>query len=152
MYTIRDHARRAPQHPALAFSNGAVVTYGELNSRASQLAHLLQSRGLQKGDHVALYMENNLRFLDVIWASLLSGLYITPINWHLPPEDAAYIANDCGAKVIISSHFCSEMAAKLPAMVTGCHIWLMTDGVLEGWESYEAAVDACSTEPLAEEW
>ena len=31
------------------------------------------------------------------------GIYVTPINWHLNPAEAAYIVNDCGASLLFGS-------------------------------------------------
>jgi acyl-CoA synthetase (AMP-forming)/AMP-acid ligase II len=38
-----------------------------------------------------------------VWAAQRTGLYYTPVNWHLTPEEAAYIVDDCGAKVLVAS-------------------------------------------------
>jgi fatty-acyl-CoA synthase len=151
MPTLRDHALTTPGKPAMVFSSGVTVTYAQLDARANRLLHLLHARGLQMGDHIAIYMENNPRFMDAVWAALRAGLYVTPINWHLPAEDSAYIANDCGAKAILSSYACGESAAKLPSLVPSCRIWLMADGIVEGWEPYETAADHFPAEPLPDE-
>jgi len=59
---------------------------------SNRLAQLLHARGLRRGDHIAIFMENNPRYFDAVWAALRSGLYITPINRYLTGEEAAYIA------------------------------------------------------------
>ena len=40
----------------------------------------------------------------MVWAAFRSGLYLTAVNRYLPPDDTAYIVNDCMAKVIVSSY------------------------------------------------
>jgi len=37
-------------------------------------------KGLRRGDHLAVLMENNLAFMDPVWAGFRSGLYVTTIN------------------------------------------------------------------------
>ena len=94
----------APDKPAAINANtGEVLDYATLNTRSAQLAHYFKAQGLGVGDHVALFMENNLRFFEVAWAAYRSGLYLTCINRYLTAEEAAYIVNDCDASILISS-------------------------------------------------
>jgi long-chain acyl-CoA synthetase len=150
---IADHARAAPDKPAMIIAEtGARISYRELDERSNQLAQFLHARGLRRGDHIAILMENNLRFMEVVWAAFRSGLYITAVNRYLPPEDAAYVVNDCAAKAIVSSHDRREIAAPLAALIPNCPIRLMVDGVADGWAPYEEAVAACPPTPLETEW
>lgn len=149
---LPDHAAHAPDKPAMLTAEGRKVTFGELEACSNQLAHLLYARGLRRGDHLALHMENNIRFMEVVWAAMRSGLYLTPINRHLNAEEAAYIVQDCGAKAIVSSFALGEVASKLYSQLTACQIPLMVDGVVPGWESYETALEGQPVEPLAREW
>ena len=52
---------------AVDTGTGAVRTFGELNARSNRLAQLLWDRGLRRGDHVSLFMENHLAYFDVVW-------------------------------------------------------------------------------------
>ena len=133
-------------------TEGRAVTYAELDARSNSLAQLFYARGLHRGDHVAIFMENNIRFMDVIWATHRSGLYITPLNRHLNVEEAAYIAQDCGAKAIVSSFAHRDVATELQKHLPNCEVRLMVDGVIDGWESYEAALAEYPAERLAGEW
>ncbi len=113
---IGDHARERPDHPAVVdTATGETLTYRELDDRSNRLAQLLHADGLRHGATVALFMENNIRFLEVAWAALRSGLYLTAVNRYLTAVEAAYIINDCDARVLISSAAKAEAAAELPA-------------------------------------
>jgi long-chain acyl-CoA synthetase len=150
---IADHARLTPDKPAIVSAeSGAIVTYGQLNDRSNQLSQLFHARGLRRGDHVAVLMENNLRFMETAWAALRSGLYLTTINRYLPAEEAAYVATDCGAKAIITSYAKRELAAELAPLIPDCPIRLMIDGAIDGWEAYEPAIAAYPAQPLDVEW
>ena len=93
-----------PDKPAVIMArSGAVVTYGELDYRSNQLAQLLRHRGLREGDAIAICMENNERFYELVWAAQRSGLYYTPVNSRLTAGEAAYIVEDCGACALIVS-------------------------------------------------
>ncbi|MBU6473470.1 MAG: AMP-binding protein, partial [Alphaproteobacteria bacterium] len=59
-------ARSAPEKPAIVMAaSGEKLTYGQLDARSNQGAQLLRKLGLQTGDCVALFMENNIRFLEI---------------------------------------------------------------------------------------
>ena len=58
---------------AVDTGTGAVRTYGELNDRSNRLAQLFWDKGLRRGDHVSIFMENHLAYFDVVWAALRSG-------------------------------------------------------------------------------
>ena len=52
---IREHAEATPDKPAvIMYPSGAVVTFGEMEDRANQLAYLFRSHGLREGDAVAI--------------------------------------------------------------------------------------------------
>jgi long-chain acyl-CoA synthetase len=150
---IGDFARTRPKHPAVIHAGtGETLSYRELDARSNRLARLLHAEGLRRGDTVALFMENNIRFLEVVWAALRSGLYLTAVNRYLTAEEAAYIIDDCDARVLVSSRAMADVAAALPARPPRCRRFLMTDGAIPGWESYEPAIAAFGPEPLEQEW
>jgi long-chain acyl-CoA synthetase len=149
---VADHARDTPDKPAMiAAESGKQITHRELNDRSNQLAQFLHAQGLRRGDHIAILMENNLRYAEVVWAAFRSGLYLTAVNRYLPPDDTAYIVGDCMAKCIVSSLDRREIVAPVTPLIPNCPIRLMVDGTIDGWASYEDAIAAYAAEPLAEE-
>ena len=141
-----------PDAPAVIHGvSGQSISHGELNARSNKLAHLLRERGLAPGDHVALFMENNLRYFEIVWAALRSGLYLTTVNRYLTDEEAAYIIDNCEAQACISSVYLADVARQLPALAPNCHNWLVVDGPLEGFEAYEDAIEPCSPSNLPSE-
>ncbi|HME20645.1 MAG TPA: acyl-CoA synthetase [Acetobacteraceae bacterium] len=150
---IGTHARTAPDRLALIVSStGEVLTYRDLDARSNQLAQYLHAQGLRRGDTVALFMENNPRFMEVVWAARRSGLYLTAVNRYLTVDEAAYTIEDSDAVVLIASHARAEVAAALPARLPHCGSFLMTDGTIPGWSAYEAAVAPFPAHPLDTEW
>ena len=150
---LADHARLMPDKPAMVSAEtGQSVTYAQLNARSNQFAQYLHAQGLRRGDHIAVLMENNLSFMEPIWAAFRSGLYVTAVNRYLPADEAAYIANDCGAKALVTSYAKREIAAELTDLIPNCPIRLMIGGTIPGWTPYEDAVESGSPEPLAQEW
>jgi len=150
------HARISPDKPAaIVARTGEVLTYAELDARSNRLARLLWAEGLRRGDHLAVFLENHLRYFEVAWAALRSGLYLTTVNRYLTAAEAGYIVDDCGARVLVSSRAVHEPASSIPERAPACRRFLVIDGPPENatdrFESYEAAVAQYSPEPLAEE-
>src|ERR1700674_3440346 len=153
------HAERNPDKAAYVLAgSGRAVTYRELDDRSNRLAQLLYARGLRFGDHLAIFMDNNARYLEVCWAAQRSGLYFTPVNYHFNADEIAYILDDCDARAFITSTYLGdalgELATKMPAAV---ETRLVVGGcpnpgvVIEGYDSYEETVARFPAEPLAEE-
>ena len=144
-------AAKRPDEPAVIMGDGETLTWAELDARSNQFAHLLRRAGLERGDHAAILMENHVRYLEVMWAALRAGLHLTPINWHLTAEEAAYIVDDCEARVLVTSAACADAATGLVDATPRVVRRLMIDGVADGYESYEEAVAELPTTPIADE-
>jgi long-chain acyl-CoA synthetase len=89
-----------PDRPALLSETGS-RSFAELNARANQAARALRRAGLGRGDGVALVCRNRTEFAEVFFATQRAGLRLTPVNWHLTPEEIAYVVADSGAKALI---------------------------------------------------
>jgi long-chain acyl-CoA synthetase len=146
------YAERSPEQAAVIMGRtGKVVTYAELEAKSAQLAHLLRDRGLRAGDHVAVLMENNIQWLEIAFACMRSGLYWTPINWHLTAGEASYILEDSGARCLITSHAMEALVRDLRGCVDRMEVRLSVGAVDSGFEEYREAVAGYSTDPLADE-
>lgn len=146
-------AANAPTRPAVILgAAGTVVTYRELDERSNQLAHHLRRVGLKRGDVVAAFLPNDEHFHVVAWAVRRSGMYLTPVNTHLTPDEVAYIVDDCGARLLISSAVLGDIAERLDASaVPHVEKRLMLGGTLPGWSSYEEVVAAEPVTALPDE-
>ncbi|MDG2002970.1 MAG: AMP-binding protein [Novosphingobium sp.] len=134
------HAASQPDKLAVIRpATGESLTYAQLNARSNQLAHLLYDKGLRRGDHVAYYLENCLTIFEVLWACQRSGLYYTPINFHLAAGEAAYIVDNCDAQVLVASAQV-EGSAELGRLATRCSLKLAVGGDIEGFDSFEQAI------------
>ncbi len=144
------HATTTPDKPAVIMaSTGEQLTYRELDERSARLAQLLYAAGLRPGDHVAIFMENNIRYFECYWAAMRSGLYFTTINRYLQPDESAYIVNDSGSQALFTSAAMAELVSPLPELIPECKVLLACDGPVEGFEPYEDAIAAHPAEPLA---
>lgn len=95
-------AKTYPDNIAAIMGDGTgSLNYQDLEKRANQGAHFFRSLGLQNRDAMALWVTNRTEFFEIYWAAQRAGLYIVPISTQLSADDAAYIVNDSGAKLLI---------------------------------------------------
>jgi acyl-CoA synthetase (AMP-forming)/AMP-acid ligase II len=146
------HASQRPDAPAVVMGDDrTVVTFRELESRANRLAHLLRSRGLRQGDHLAVLLENSPRYFEVVWAGLRAGLYVTPINWHLGPDETGYIIEDCEADALVTSSAFADLVGKLDPYLAKVATRLAVDGGIANFEPYDDAVAGQPGKPIPDE-
>jgi acyl-CoA synthetase (AMP-forming)/AMP-acid ligase II len=146
------HATTTPDKPAYVMAgSGEVVTYRQLDERSNQVAQLLRAAGLRRGDGIAFMLENSARFFEICWGAQRAGLYYTAISSRLTPTEAAYIVQDCGATVFITSAANREVAAAIVDDIPDVAVKLMIDGTADGYERYEDAVAQQPTTPIADE-
>ncbi len=134
-------AERQPEVMAVVSPHGD-RTFAELNANANRLVRALRARGLTAGDSAALMCANRPQFPEVIAAVQRSGIRLTPINWHLTADEAAYILEDCEAKAFVADARFAETAAAAAAQVPGVEVRLAVAGDIDGFESYDAALAA----------
>lgn len=145
-------AETLPHKPAIIMGgSGEIVTYRELDERSNQGAQLLRSLGLQKGDHIALMLENCRQFLEICFACQRSGIIYTPVSTHLKADETRYILENCGAKLFITSPKLHDVAGKMLEGAGAVSHFYMVGGIADGFESWEEAVDRQPAERIADE-
>lgn len=108
-------ARRAPDKPVVLVE-GTPHTYGELVEQAGRLATALCSRGLQRGDRVAIYMDNTWPCIVSIFGILIAGGVFLVINPQTKPDKLAFILDDCDARILLTdTHLALSLAPVLRA-------------------------------------
>lgn len=143
-------------HPAdkAAFvmaATGESVSFGALEARANQGAHLLRATGIEAGAHIAILMENRREMLEVCFAADRAGVYYTTISTHLGPEEIAYILGDCDAQLLITS---ARFAGLIPKLQTDfaetCDMRVVGAG-FNGHLSWDQALADQPTTPIPDE-
>ncbi|HTO68317.1 MAG TPA: AMP-binding protein [Myxococcota bacterium] len=141
MTTVAAFARKSPNKPALIYGNGEFVeTYGELEARSRRIGHWLRKTGLAHADGVAAYLANDDEFFDVYWAAHRTGLYFTPVNWHLQEDEIQYIVDNCDAKVLFAHARFAELAARVAARAPKLVAKLSVGGEIPGFQPLEDAL------------
>ena len=101
--------------PALEYEDATGVittrTFGELETRSNQLAHVLLARGVARGDRVAFYLVNQPAIVDLWIACMKLGVICVPINVLYREREIAHIVSDAAPVTVITT---AAQAALLP--------------------------------------
>ena len=81
---------KVPQRMALVCGEQR-LTFGELDRRANQLAHYLQSRGVKVGDHVGLYLYNCNEYLEAMLACFKMRAVPINVNFRYVEDELQYL-------------------------------------------------------------
>jgi long-chain acyl-CoA synthetase len=106
---LEDSTREFPDRTALVFGD-LRLPYSLVDTVANQVANLLVSRGIGKGDKVALACPNLPYFPFVYYGILKAGATVVPLNVLLQSREIAYHLDDSDAKAL----FCFEGSPELP--------------------------------------
>lgn len=112
-------ARSRPDETAL-IDGETTRTWSELADRCARVASLIEQAGVGPDGHIAVLMGNRAEYVEIILGAVLAGVWITPINRHLQPDEIAYILEDSQAKLIFvdperATHAASSGAAVVEA-------------------------------------
>lgn len=130
------HAQRRPDSAAYKMhETGEVVTWRQLQDRSQRCARLFRSHGVEVGGGIALLLDNHPRFLEICWAAQRSGLYFTPISWHSTPSEVAYIVQNSGSSVLLTSKKFAEVAETAAGLLEGVTL-LSVDEPFGSFASY----------------
>jgi fatty-acyl-CoA synthase len=137
-----DRARRDyGGHEAVLAVDGTRFTYEELGRRADGFSAALQSRGVEKGDRVAVLDPNTHYHLEAAYGSMQVGAIHTPLNYRLIESDFEYILNDAGVKAIYAdSEYAHRIEAIREDVPTTVFVTNDADAVDGDWESFDDVV------------
>ncbi|HVR30057.1 MAG TPA: AMP-binding protein [Thermoanaerobaculia bacterium] len=144
--TLSLYARLAPERVLVDGPLGA-RSAAELDANANRLARALERAGLEAGDGFAVLVANRPEFLEAWCAAQRSGLRMTPINWHLRPEEVAYIVDDCEARALIADARFAAVARELAA-VPRLELCVAAGGPVPGFEPWESVLSGESASEL----
>jgi long-chain acyl-CoA synthetase len=117
--------RMWPQKEALIYG-AERITYERLEERTNRVANGLRALGIREGDHVAVLVKNDARFVETLLGALRAGGTVTPTTTRAHYTTLAHIMADSGARVLFASADFAEEAGRLAAESTRLeHVFVM---------------------------
>jgi acyl-CoA synthetase (AMP-forming)/AMP-acid ligase II len=97
---FRNVARAVPDGLAAAFGD-RTMTFGEIDSTANRIARVLQSRGLDRGDRVAVWSATTLDVIPLFAALAKLGVVFAPMNPALSVDEAVATAQSARPALLV---------------------------------------------------
>ena len=66
------------------------ITWSDFNKKANRFANLLLSRGIKKGDKVAILLMNCIEWLPIYFGILKTGALAVPLNYRFTAVEIKY--------------------------------------------------------------
>src|SRR6201993_5184993 len=106
---------------AIETADGQRISYGDLISRAGQMANVLVSRGVKPGDRVAAQTEKSVPGLVLYLAAVRAGAVYLPLNTAYTLNELEYVITDAEPSLVVCDPAKAEgigaIAAKVGAKV-----------------------------------
>jgi long-chain acyl-CoA synthetase len=113
-------------------SFGATLTFAQFGATARAIASWLQSKGLNKGDRVAIMSPNVMAYPPLIFGVLLAGGAVVNVNPLYTPSELSFQINDSGARILfVLENFAHTVEAAWPSMSVDLAV-VVTPGDLLG--------------------
>lgn len=77
------------------------ITWGEFDVKANRFANLLLSRGVKKGEKVAILLMNCLDWLPIYFGILKSGAVAVPLNYRYTAEEIKYCVEQSDSDFLV---------------------------------------------------
>jgi len=109
---VQRWAELTPDKPAIIFEE-QTISYRSLCRRADRTSCWLQSIGIEKGDRVAVMLNNCPEFLDLFLACSRLGAIFVPINFRITSVELDYFIKNCRPRLFIHGDDFTDVANAL---------------------------------------
>ncbi|MUH00714.1 amino acid adenylation domain-containing protein, partial [Scytonema sp. UIC 10036] len=120
---FEEQVQRTPDAVAVVFENEQ-LTYQQLNCRANQLAHYLQSLGVGADVLVGICVERSLEMVVGLLGILKAGGAYVPLDPEYPTERLSFILEDAQVRVLLTQqHLVEQLPKHQATQVFLAQIW-----------------------------
>ena len=134
---LDDSASNYPNQVYTIF-NDATRTFAQVKDTADRIANFLASRGIQKGDRVAIFLPNLPHYPAVFFGILKAGAVCVTCNPLYTANELNYQLKDAGAKAV----FCMDHPQFYPTTVEAIKGTDIETAVICGVKSYLPPIKA----------
>ncbi len=123
------------------------ITWSVFNEKANRFANLLLSRGIKKGDKVAILLMNCLEWLPIYFGILKTGALAVPLNFRYSSEEIEYCLDLAEADVLVfGPEFIGRVEEIADSIITNRLLFFVGDNAPSFAESYNALTADCSSQ------
>ncbi|XP_044131793.1 long-chain fatty acid transport protein 6 [Bufo gargarizans] len=144
-------AQNIPDKPFIIF-HGEVHTYGDMDKRSNRVANFfMKHTALQKGDTVAMLMNNEPDFINVWFGLAKLGCLVAFLNYNIRSRSLLHCFHSCGAKIlIVGADMLDSLEEVLPNLQEdNISVWVMAaETTLPGVNTVLDKLDTVSDEPV----
>ena len=127
------------------------LTWKEFDTAANRFANLLLTRGVKKGDKVAILMMNCIDWLPIYFGILKSGAIAVPMNFRFSAEEIEYCADLADISVLVFGPEFTERIENILPKLRINHYFFVGDNTPSFADNYERMITYCSsTAPAVE--
>ena len=132
------------------------ITWSVFNEKSNRVANLLLSRGIHKGDKVAILLMNCIEWLPIYFGILKTGATVVPLNYRYTSSEIEYCVSKADVNVLI---FGPEFIGRVEEIVPTLHrkrlLFYVGDDCPTFAENYQELTANCSSSdpmvPLSED-
>ncbi|MET9991941.1 AMP-binding protein [Streptomyces mutabilis] len=128
VHALRRAAAEAPDRAFLAYFDGR-LTYREVDELSDSVAGHLAARGLERGERVAVLLQNSPHFVLAVLGAWKAGAVVVPVNPMYKSGEVGHVLRDGEVAALICSDrawesYLRETAADSPVRIvlTGCEL------------------------------
>lgn len=93
------------------------ITWKDFDERANRFANLLFTRGIRKGDKVAILLMNCIEWLPIYFGILKTGAVAVPMNYRFDSNEIQYCVDLADVRMLVfGPEFLSRVEQVLPAV------------------------------------
>jgi len=139
---LRLNAVRFPDKEALVYQDKR-LSFRELNARTNRLANGLASRGLKKGDKVAILLHNCSEYLEIFFGLAKAGILSVPLTYRAVAKDLEYMINHSDAQALIFGEEFEEIVNAVKPQLKEVKKYFVLGQETVSWaENYEALLSS----------
>jgi malonyl-CoA/methylmalonyl-CoA synthetase len=131
--------RRSPAKAAVRFPGADALSYAGLFSEARALAAGFASRGIGKGDRIALFLGNRPELVTAYLAAFHLGAVLVPINLAYRRREIVHMLGDAGPRLLLTERDQLPVLAELAEADRGSVEQIALAEELDGWREDPAA-------------
>ncbi|MBQ9428056.1 MAG: acyl--CoA ligase [Clostridia bacterium] len=142
--TWREYALMQPE-PGEPFRRE--ITWALFNQKANRFANLLYTRGIRRGDKVAILLMNSIEWLPIYFGILKTGAIVVPLNYRYTADEIKYCLEkaDC-SMLAFGPEFIGRMEQICDCLPHIRHMFYVGEDCPMFADSYNDMISYCATE------